>query len=449
MAILSFLIVLGVLVLVHEYGHFLMARRAGIRVEAFSIGFGPRLFGFRSGETDFKVCLLPLGGFVKMVGEDPEDNRAADPDAFTAKSVPARAGVVIAGPVMNILLACCIMPLVFLIGRQEPVFLTQPPVIERVRHQSPAEAAGLTPGDRIVMVDGARVGTWEEVLDTLLLWSGKEVRVVAEHAGQPREYAVAIPSDALRVGMLGVEPPLFYGNEPVLDRVMPGGAAAQAGLQAGDRVLAVEETPIDDWQGMADAIHARKGASVTMRVQRQGAEQRVQVTPEFNTELGRYVIGVQKDPDRTSIPTVRRRYDFVGAVVRGEREVLRLSVLTGKFLQRLVTHPTAHYRSLGGPIQIAQASVSAAKTGFTHLLYFSAFLSLQLGMLNLLPIPVLDGGHLVFLAVETLRRRPLSARARLAAQQVGMVLLLSVLLIVTVNDLDHLLGIKRWFGKWF
>lgn len=448
MAIGYFILVLGVLVLVHEWGHFIMARRAGIRVETFSIGFGPRIFAFRRGETEFKICLLPLGGFVKMLGEDPEDEHARDPGAFTSTSVAARVGVVTAGPLMNFLLAAVLMPLVFFIGRNEPEYLSQPPVIRQLRQDAAAAAAGLQPGDRLLVVDGTTVTSWEGVLDAMLLWSGDTVRIAVERNGARREYAVRIAADAPRMGRLGVEPPLFYGNDPVIDQVLPGSPAAAAGVEPGDRIVRVGATPVADWQAMSDAVNALGAREVPVEVQRNGMLVRLTIVPQMNDELHRYVIGVQKDPARATVPMVLRRYGPVDAIVRGEREVVRLSHLTLAFLKRLVLAPRAHYQSLGGPIQIAQASVAAARSGVAPLLYFAAFLSLQLGMLNLLPIPVLDGGHVLFLAIERLRRRPLPARVRIAAQQVGMVLLLSLLLVVTINDLDHLVGIRRWLGRW-
>lgn len=457
MTILYFVVVLGVLVLVHEWGHYLMARRAGIRVEAFSIGFGPRLFGCTRGETDFKICLLPLGGFVKMVGEDPEDERAHDPGAFTATSVRARLGVVCAGPVMNLLLAAMLLPVVFWIGRSEPEYLSQPPVIAQIRNRSPAAAAGVRVGERIIAMQiGApatpgsdAMRTWEEVMDFLLLEPSREepVTLTLSRDGRTRAVRLTMPEDAPRIGWMGVEPPLFIGNEPVIDAVIANGAAAQAGIRAGDRVLAADDISIGDWQDMADAVHAAGAKPIRITVQRGSDRLALVVTPEWNAELKRFVIGVQKDPARETVPTIVRRYGPVAGLVRGEQELWRLGALTVKFLGRLFTEPRAHYRSLGGPVQIARASMSAAKQGIAALLYFAAFLSLQLGMLNLLPIPVLDGGHVIFLGIEAIRRRPLSLRARVAATQVGMVFLLGMLAIVTYNDLDNLFGFGQWVAR--
>lgn len=445
MSILYFVVVLGVLILIHELGHFLIARRVGIRVEAFAIGFGPRLFGFRQGETEFKICLFPLGGYVKMVGEDPEDARADDPNAFTAKSVPARFGVVAAGPVMNFLLACCLMPCVFLLGRSEPAFFSQAPMIERICPGSPAAIAGLAVGDRIVRLDGKPMRTWEQFLDERLLASNASALLQVERGGTLAEYRLPL-GPPMAQSPLGIEPQLFVGDTTIA-KVAPEGPAAAAGLAPGDRVRAVGGTPVEYWQCMANLLHQAGGSSVALLVERGGGRRTVTLTPTFHERYQRHVIGIEPDPERLAPPMVTPTVGLVGSVVRGEKEIYKLTILTFRFLKRLITSPSRYFRALGGPIQIAQASVAAAERGLAPLLWFAAFLSLQLAILNLLPIPVLDGGHLLFLGIEAIRGRPLSARARARATYVGLAFLLTLLCVVTFNDLDNLLGLRRWMGR--
>ncbi|MBI2347003.1 MAG: RIP metalloprotease RseP [Deltaproteobacteria bacterium] len=448
MSIIYFIIALGILVLVHEFGHFIMARRARIRVEAFSIGFGPKLFGFRSGGTEFKICLLPLGGFVKMLGEDPEDERAHDPEAFTAKPVPARAGVVVAGPLMNFLLASLLMPAIFLIGREEPVFLGKPPIVEQVCPLSPAAGAGLLPGDRIAALNGRSVDSWEAVMDEILLRGRGSLQLTVERGGSSRVIGLAVDPGGLRAPMMGIEPPLFAGTR--IGKVAEGSPAAAAGLQAGDRVVAVGGTTLNGcWQGMTELVALSGGEPVNVEVERAGAMLAMTLAPEFNEKWHRYLIGIEKDLDEGVLSTAFRRHGPMQSIVRGEKELYRLTVLTFRFLKQLFIAPAMHFRSLGGPVQIAQASIAAAKSGLTPFLYFAAFLSLQLAILNLLPIPVLDGGHLLFLLIEAIRRRPLSAKARVLAHQAGLVFLLAVLVLVTFNDLDNLLGLRRLIERLF
>lgn len=447
MTIIFFIIALGVLIFVHELGHFLVAKRSGICVEIFSLGFGPRLVGFRRGETDYRLSALPLGGYVKMRGEEPGEG-AADPRSFAGKGIWTRARVVLFGPLMNLFFCLAFMPVVFMIGREEPAFLREPPVILDVREHSPAAVAGLRKGDRILAIDGKPTESWEGVLNRALLSPGSVLTLSFQRGGDRLERTVKVEElPEIRGGYVGIEPMLFVGNEATIDGVRPQGPAERAGLKAGDRVLSFGGHAVADWLDLAWKVDRTNGTEAPIVVRRGGETLTLQVRPEFDQENGRWLIGIVKDR-RSGVPMVVRRYGFLGAVVAGTKENVKLAGLTVDVLWRLVTRKLS-YKVLGGPIIIAKTSAAAASSGLADFLYFLAFLSLQLSILNVLPIPVLDGGNLLFFGIEWIRRRPMSVRVRHAADQVGFALLVSLMLVVTYNDIDHIWGlgevVKRLF----
>ncbi|MBI2343134.1 MAG: RIP metalloprotease RseP [Deltaproteobacteria bacterium] len=463
---------LGLLVLVHEWGHFVMARAAGVRVETFSIGFGRTVVSRERGATTYKIGWLPLGGYVKMAGEDPAEPAAAnDPGAYASKPVRKRLLIVLAGPIMNILLAAVIMPVTFLIGRERPAYEVVPPVIEEVRPASSAERSGILPGDRILAVEGRAVATWEDVQEQLVL-SGRDatLTLTVEREGTPKTVKLR-PSP----WGLGFHPATFLGNQPIVDEVTAAGPAARAGVMAGDRVVTVAGQPIRYWDQLTLAVMKGRslwfwlwagrmwqgdfgvtadyvrGGPLPITIQRGGARLQFLLEPAYDEGYERQVIGVRHDPEAAyaAMPKVMRRYPLMESIVRGEAELWRLFRLTAEFLYRLVNAPEQHYESLGGPIRIISMFAKIAQEGLSPFLYFLAFFSLQLGFLNLLPVPVLDGGHVVFLTIEALRGRPLALRVQSIAQHVGLAMLLTLFAIVTYNDLDHFELVRRLFAKLF
>ncbi len=448
MTILYFIVALGLLIFVHELGHFIFAKRAGIYVEAFSLGFGPRLFGIKWGETDYRVSLLPLGGYVKMRGEEAGDESASDPRSFAAKSVWARAKVIIFGPLMNLFLCLALMPIVFMIGRSEPVFLKEAPVVDGVRAESPAAIAGLLPGDRIISLDGDEVSTWEQVINRILLSPGSAISVGLERGGKMVEKDVTVGElPEIKGGYVGVEPMLFVGNEAVIDGVKPNGPADEAGLKAGDEVLSYGGQKVSDWIDLSIQVDRGGGKESSIAVKRGGEGVELKVTPEYSEDHGRWLIGITKDR-RSGVPMTVVRYGFVDSIVMGTKENIKLAGLTFEVLKRLITLELS-YKVLGGPIIIAKVSAAAAASGLSDFLYFLAFLSLQLAILNFLPIPVLDGGQLVFLGIEAARRKPVSVRVRGIADQIGFVMLISLMVLVTFNDIENVWGIKSLIKKFF
>lgn len=448
---LSFMVALGVLVLVHEWGHYIVAVKSGVKVEKFSIGFGPKIIGFMRGETEFKISLLPLGGYVKLYGEDPMADAdgdeekakeiAASPDAFSNSPVGARLATVMAGPVMNLILAIVLLPLVFMLGRSIPAVFEEPPVIIDVHQDSPAAKAGLLEGDKILTIDNQPVASWSEVMDWVLLHPNSKGTFVVSRGDEKKEFelnTIKSPYNSQEIGYTGFEPNFFWDNEPVVGEISPGFPAEKAGLLKGDRIVAINGKNIRYWTDLTNTIRESKGEPLTLKVDRAGVESlEVKLTPVINEGSESYVIGVVRsvNPDRFVV----KSYSFTQAISKGWEEFQKLMGMTLDVLKRLFSAQLS-YKALGGPIEIARAAGSAAETGLGDFIYFVAFLSMQLGILNLLPIPVLDGGHVLFMGIEAVIRRQISPAVKSIAMQVGFVLLIGLMILITFNDIKRLFG---------
>ncbi len=451
MTIVYFLIALGLLVFIHEFGHFIMAKKQGIGVEIFSLGFGPKIFGFKRGETEYMVSALPLGGYVKLYGEDPHETEPKEelpPEkSYSKRPLLHKIKVVFAGPFMNLLLAFFLMPIVFMVGHRQPVFLDQKPNIMGVRKESPAEKAGLLKGDEIIEVQQKPIASWRDFFNAAVLPSKEQPLAVKVKRGE-KAFLVELKPEAPEAGespILGIEPAYFIGNEAVIDEVMAGGAAEKAGLQVNDEVLVVDGKPIQTWTDMSEQVSRSGGQLVSLVIKRQGIVSPLKIQPVFDASSKHWLLGVRKDLEKR-IPMVMKRYSLVDSVQMGIQENWKLSKLTLSVVGKLLTFRLS-YKNLGGPIRIAQASAAAAHSGLADFLYFLSFLSLQLGVMNLLPIPALDGGHLFFFAIEAVIRRPLSARMRQTMEQTGFFLLLFLMLLVTLNDVDSVWGFHSILEK--
>ncbi|PIR17636.1 MAG: RIP metalloprotease RseP [Deltaproteobacteria bacterium CG11_big_fil_rev_8_21_14_0_20_49_13] len=448
MTILYFIIAIGVLILVHELGHFIVARRNGIRVEKFSIGFGPAILKFKRGETEYKIAPIPIGGYVKMTGEDPDDaGGATDERSFMNKTIWQRVKVTAAGPLTNLVFALVFMPVVFLIGRMEPAFLSQPPVVMGVKANSPAELAGIKNGDEVKTVNGKGVSTWDDLQKDIIISAGQEITLGFSRDGKDISATMKVETmPEIKAGFVGIEPGFFLGNEANIDQVMANGPSAKAGLKKGDKVVAVNGNPVDGWIEMTELIHSSGEKPLKFTVAREGKVLDFDIVPEFNKDANKWVVGIVKSLRSTDMPMVKRQYGLIEAVKHGTEECVKLTGLTFEVLKRLFTGQLS-YKSLGGPIQIAQASAAAAKYGLPEFIYFLAFLSIQLGILNLMPIPVLDGGHILFCGIEAVTGRKIPNKVRAIAQYVGLALLLTLFMVITVNDIDSVWGIKSMISK--
>ena len=439
--ILALVFVLGVMIFVHEFGHFATAKFFKIRVEVFAFGFGPRLFGFRRGHTDYRVCALPLGGYVKMKGEDPDESLAGDPDEYLSRPKWQRLCILLMGPVMNVVLAFVLFTVVFLGGVTVESWTEAPVTIGWIEADSPAGSVDLQPGDRVVAIDGEPLETWQEFQVRVLISGGQEMQLeVSRDSGQrtiPVTPAAVGPSNQ---GYLGVLPPF----PPVVDRLTEGGAGEEAGVEPGDRFVLVDGQEIRDFSQVQQIIRARPDMPTEIEVERNGRIVALTATPaRLPEEQGGFgYLGIWR-----SIETTQHSYSFGGAIGRSLSEMKRQVLLVGEILGRIFTGRMS-VKTLSGPIEIARYSGGAARTGNPRvLLSFMAIVSLQLGLLNLLPIPVLDGGHIAIILFEGLIRRDLSMKVKERMLQVGMVLLMTLMLVVITFDVIKSLP-SSWSGIW-
>jgi len=449
--IVAFVAVLGILILVHEFGHFIVARLMGVGVERFSVGFGPVLWRYPGRETEYCLSLVPLGGYVKMMGDDENPleggkTGAVDPTrAFNNKPLAARFLIVFAGPAMNCVLAVVIFALVFMIlGR--PV---SPAVVGRTTEDGPAARAQLGMGDRIVAVDGRPVQYWEDVLRAVQDLRGETIQFTVRNSAGDRNVGVT-PSkmkvrdlfgDEREVWDIGARP----FTAPVIGEVLPGMPAERAGLKAGDVVTALEGRPVRTWDDLAEAIHERPGQPTRLELKRGSEALTVSVVPSSSRERG--PDGKEDDVGRIGIgpagATAFVRSNPITAIWEGMARTAEVTELTAVGLYKIVVGQLDR-KNIGGPIQIAVTAGEQARQGLPSLAFFTAVISINLFLLNLLPVPMLDGGHLLFFACEAVLGRPLSVRKREVAQQVGFVLLMLLMVYAVYNDLDRI-GLFRIF----
>jgi regulator of sigma E protease len=430
--VLAFAFVLGVLVFVHELGHFLMARWHGVRVLTFSLGFGPKLLKVKRGDTEYAISAIPLGGYVKMAGENPEDQRTGSSDEFLSKTKWQRFQILIMGPLMNLVLAVILMAIVLMQGAQIPSYEDKPVLVGKVEAASAAERAGLQPGDIITTVADEPVPTWERyflIIGTRadrdvplrVIRDGKEVRIVARPVAQGR----------FQVGELGVLPDVH----PLVNRVVPGSPAEKAGLKAGDVIIAIGGERMVFSAEVSEAIGKSEGRPVEILVRRDNADQSFSVTPVMDGDRLRAGIDVSNETT-TFTPgpleavglSVQRNIEFSGLIL--------------KTLWGLIVGDTSP-KQLMGPVGIAQLSGESAQAGWVALFALMASISLNLGLLNLMPVPVLDGGHILIMGLEAIARRDFSMQVKEKMFLVGFVLLMALMVTVIYNDLTRISWIER------
>ena len=432
---LSFAFVLGVLVFVHELGHFLAAKRVGIRVLKFQLGFNPTIVSFRRGDTEYGIGALPLGGYVKMAGENPEDERTGRADEFASKTKWQRFQVLIMGPAMNLLLAVVLTAVVLFQGAEVPVFDDQPPVVGVVGVGSPAAKADIQPGDRIVSVAGHPVNTWEDFFIAIEQLAHREVPLVVQRNGiELTRNVTPVPppgnTSRFEIGDIGVLPDVH----PRIPSLVAGDPAERAGVKIGDVVMAVDGRPITFSGQLRDAIAKRAGQPIRLSVLRNGAPQTIEVTPTTRLGIGWIGIGIV-DETKSIKPSA------LGAVGMSVKKNIQFAGLILRTVWGLVTRETSP-KNLIGPIGIAQLSGESARLGLIPLLVLMATLSLNLGLVNLMPIPVLDGGHIFILALEGLARRDFSVRMKEKMLLAGFAVLMALMVTVLYNDLTRFEWIK-------
>lgn len=444
--IVGTLVALGVLVTFHEFGHFWVARRCGVKVLRFSVGFGMPLLRWHDRKgTEYVIAAIPLGGYVKMLDEREGEVPADQLDqTFNRKTVYQRIAIVIAGPVANFLLAIVFFWFLAMLGSQQVR-----PVIGAVESGSIADKGGLSAGQEIVAVDGEPTSGWAAVNLQLVRRLGESgtvalsVRDQGSTVDSPRELALdkwlkgADEPDPIR--SLGIRP-WRPALPPVLAELDPKGPAQAAGLKTGDRLVALDGQTLSDWQQVVDAIRLRPDAKISLRIEREGAQLDVPLTLAVRGEgktatgyLGAGVKGIDWPPE------MLREVSFgpLAAVGEGARRTWTMSVLTFDSLKKMLFGELS-VKNLSGPITIAKVAGASAQSGVGDFLNFLAYLSISLGVLNLLPIPVLDGGHLLFYLIEWARGRPLSDRVQGWGIQIGISLVVGVMLLALVNDLGRL-----------
>ena len=436
---LVFLAGLAALIFVHELGHFLAARRCGVIVEKFSIGFGKKIFGTTSGGTEFIVAAIPLGGYVKMKGEE-LDEETDQEGSFSAASPQDRLLIAFAGPLFNILFALAIYIFMYMVGVE-----ALSPVIGTVKENSPALKAKLRTGDQIIAINSKPIRFWDELQNQVYHSPGRELNFqVQRQSGEIADVKITplaeeikdLFGDTKRVGLIGITPLVN-----TVTYIKKGSAAEKAGLQLDDRIVAVGETSIFGWSDLRPAAIEKPREPLIFNIWRNGTKILVPLTPtpkkvkdKNGTELEIGEIGIGM-----SGRLVLEQYGLFGAITRSIKETWRMISLIAISVQKMI-FGSIPADQIGGPILIFQIYGEQAEQGFNEFIRLTALLSINLGLINLLPIPVLDGGHIFFFLIELIKGRPVSEQNRERAQQVGLFMLISLMVFAFYNDIMRIIN---------
>ncbi|WP_219702253.1 RIP metalloprotease RseP [Marinomonas lutimaris] len=444
--ILSIVVALGLLITFHEFGHFFVARRCGVKVLRFSVGFGKPIYRYvgKTG-TEFTLAMIPLGGYVRMLdereGSVPAELRG---QAFNTKSVWQRIAIVAAGPVANFILAIVIYAIVALLGVQSVA-----PKIGFIDQNTPVSQTQIKAGDELVSLAGEPVASWEDVNLVLAGLIGKTgtiiVRYQPEGLGSLQEDTVELnrwlvgdePSNLIRAfGLSPWQPEVL----PIIAQVVGDGAASAAGFQAGDKILGINDQPVSNWQQVVALVQANPNKTLKVDVQRSQDFLELLLLPKSTEQNGKTIgyAGLAVVPPKWDEDLIRERYyGPLEALSYGVAQTSKMVSLTvssiGKMLQGLIS-----VDNLSGPITIAKVASASADSGLQSFLKFMAYLSVSLGVLNLLPIPMLDGGHLLFFGIEAIRRKPVSEKIQSMAYRVGASLLFALMAVAIFNDIARL-----------
>jgi regulator of sigma E protease len=440
--ILPFVLVLGAMVVIHEFGHFIVAKFFGIRVDVFSVGFGKRLWGVKKGDTDYRVSLIPLGGYVKMAGENLDEQRTGAPDEFMSKPKWQRLCVAVAGPAMNILTALTIPAVMAMMHHEVPAYLDKPALVRAVEPNSPAEQAGLQSGDLIVKVDGSADPKWRDLEDTVAVNADQVLRLSVKRDGETTQVKLHVGSRAFDQEKIGYSGLSAEDLRLTVSEVTPGKPAAEAGLKPGDNIIAVNGARVEQNRYGAEeiirVIRSSADKPLTLTVKRDDASLDLTATPRIDQGglklgFGQVITGGE---------TVNQRLSLFAAVRYSVDENVRIIQLTKTALAQVFVGKRSARDTLTGPVGIAQIVGQAAQEGSGQVIRLTALLSLNLGIFNLLPIPVLDGGLIFMILLESFLGffgLPLSLRIKERMMQVGLVMLMLLMGFVIFNDIS-----KNW-----
>jgi len=421
--ILAFIIVFGILVFVHEFGHFFMAKLVGIRVDVFSFGYGKRLFGFKKGDTDYRVSLIPMGGYVKFPGEEVyEKEREVEPGDFMAAKRWQRLLTIVMGPVMNILLAVILVAAINMVGAPVPVYQSQTPVIGWVEPDSPAEKTDLQIDDEILSIDGQRTKTWSDVE---LAVGTKPKRTIKLEVKRGEEIIdVDLLTEGKTIHEMGYAG--FFGKILTeIKMLVPDAPAEKAGLKPGDVILEIDGQPAYYFQFL-EMIQDNPNVELNFRIRRVEELLDIPVTPRLKGDVGE--IGIAQ-----VIESKEESLRFFAAFKQSVKDNVRLTFLVINFIKDLLTGE-ATARQLGGPIEIASLSYTALRMGLLAMMSWIALISLQLGIINLFPIPVLDGGQILVISLEGIFRRDFSPKVKQIVMQIGFAIFIVLIVFVILND---------------
>ena len=417
--------VLGFMILIHEFGHYAVAKLLGVRVEQFAIGFGKRLIGFRRGETDYRINAIPLGGYVKMSGENPMDQHTDDPREFLNHSRWHRFLIAIAGPAMNILLAVVLLTTVYMVHYEYPAVYDEPTVIGWVLKDTPAAKAGFEVGDRITRIDGVLNPNWEQVDLKEALSPGQPLDVQVERNGKLLDKTVTPQASGVdQIGFAGWTP---QEKTLTITDLVEGMPADKAGLKEGDTIVSMDGKPVTALAAMIEELKVTRDKPLSLTVLRNGEQKTFTVQPVLYEKA--YRIGISSMPMK--VKTLPFAAAFNKSLTENRQNALLILELVKKMAQRKIS-----MRSIEGPIRIGQAAGEAARRkGWTPLMSLTAAISLNLGIFNLLPIPILDGGVILFLLIEGLMRRDISLNIKERVYQAAFVFLVLFAVMVIYNDL--------------
>jgi regulator of sigma E protease len=430
-AVLAVAVVLGFMILIHEFGHFAVAKLLGVRVEQFAIGFGKRLVGFRKGDTDYRINVLPLGGYVKMSGENPMDERTGDPGEFLSHPRWHRFLIAIAGPSMNILLAIGLLTFVYMVHYEYPAVLDEPAVIGWVLPDTPAAKAGVQIGDRITRLDGIDNPTWKQVDPKEALSPNQSLDVTIERGGKSFDKTIVPEAYGInQMGFAGWVPKEPSVTVTEIESDMP---AQKAGIKIGDEILTVDHQPIPALEAMIETLKRTQGRPIEITVLRDGQQKTFTMQPVLADVPGqqekRYRVGLGSMPMKVS--SLPLGAAFRKSIEQNKEGSLLILELLQKMIQRKIS-----IRTIEGPIGIGRAAGEAAtEKGWTPLMALTAAISLNLGIFNLLPIPILDGGVILLLFVESIMRRDISLQIKERIYQAAFVFLVLFAVMVIYNDL--------------